>query len=650
MAIFKPIPGSLIALLFTASSPAAALAAPPSWHQPDYQTGQAVFAHHDHLVSSSPSEEKLNSTKGAVASESKLCSQIGIDLLGRGGNAVDAWVGTQLCVGVTGMHHSGIGGGGFALVRDSASGNYTVIDYRESAPAAAHEDMFKDNARASVFGGLAAAVPGELRGLEAAHRRLGSLAWRDVVHPAARVARRGFEVNEDMVRYMRYGVEYAGWNFLVEDPSWAQDFAPSGALVKRGDTMTRKRYADTLDAVAEGGADVFYKGPIADATIASLQAANGTMTHADLSSYQAILREPINITYGAHRLFSTGAPSSGAMCLGTLKLMEGYSDDFGAASTNLTMHRLDEAMRFGYAARQLLGDPDFLPAADLARLERRLLSDAGAARTRSKILDNTTQPIAAYFPTDNDTSTVPMTPVYAQASHGTSHVVTADASGMAVSSTTTVNLLFGNLLMVPATGVILNNEMNDFSIPGVSNEFGYAPSPANFVRPGKRPLSSINPVIIESRETGALFAVLGAAGGSRIISSTAQVAWRLLEGAADLTANHGKGKEEEKKRKKKNATTMLEAIREPRLHDQLMPNTAVFEYSFDNATVAGLAARGHNVTWVREGQSSVQGIRVLPRGDGDDDDDDSSSRIAGFEAVGETRQKNSGGLTSWAEN
>ncbi|KAK8095019.1 gamma-glutamyltranspeptidase [Apiospora hydei] len=612
MAIFKSIPGSLVALLLTASSPAAALATPPSWHQPDYQTGQAVFSHHDHLVSSSPSEQKLNSTKGAVASESKLCSEIGIDLLGQGGNAVDAWVGTQLCVGVTGMHHSGIGGGGFALVRDSSSAgsNYTVIDYRESAPAAAYEDMFKDNVRASVFGGLAAAVPGELRGLEAAHRRLGSLAWREVVRPAARVARQGFQVNEDMVRYMQYGVEYAGWNFLVEDPSWAQDFAPSGALVRLGDTMTRQRYADTLDAVAEGGADVFYEGPIADATIAALRAANGTMTHADLADYRAVLREPINITYGAHRLFSTGA-----------RLERGHVPRHPQDHGGLQRRLRSPPGRPGLPPRRRPG-----PARAPPPLRRRRRADPvqdprqhdpahrGLLPDRRRRRHQLPNP-------------VPMTPVYAQASHGTSHVVAADASGMAVSSTTTVNLLFGNLLMVPSTGVILNNEMNDFSIPGVSNEFGYAPSPANFVWPGKRPLSSINPVIIEHASTGALFAVLGAAGGSRIISSTAQVAWRLLEGAAAVSAANQGSKE-------KNATTMLEAIREPRLHDQLMPNTAVFEYSFDNATVAGLAARGHNVTWVREGQSSVQGIRVLSRGDDGDDEDDDNTSIAGFEAVG----------------
>ncbi|KAK8087455.1 gamma-glutamyltranspeptidase [Apiospora phragmitis] len=642
MVLLKSIPGSLIALLVsTTSSPAAAYITLPI-QPPSYRTNQAVFPHPHPLSSSSSSSDESSSsssssssTKGAVATESKTCSQIGIDLLARGGNAVDAWVGAQLCVGVIGMHHSGLGGGGFALVRD-AHGNYTVIDYREAAPAAAYEGMFKHNVRASVFGGLAAAVPGELRGLEAAHEKFGALPWHAVVKPAADVAREGFEVTEDMVRYMAYGVQAAGWNFLVDDPSWARDFAPSGSLVQLGETMTRRRYAATLDAVAAGGADVFYEGALANATIAALQAANGTMTLDDMRDYRALLREPINITYGDDfRLFSTGAPSSGAVCLGTLKTMEGYHS-YAEEDANLTMHRFDEAMRFGYAAHQQLGDPDFL-GDGLARLEKRMLSDAGAALTRAKILDNATQPVEAYFPTDEANGNKPSTPVYARASHGTSHIVTADASGMAVSSTTTVNLLFGNLVMVPATGVILNNEMNDFSIPGVSNEFGYAPSPANFVRPGKRPLSSINPVIIEEQSANStaarLFAVLGAAGGSRIPSSTMQVAWRLLES---------------RRGKKKNPTTteitMLDAIREPRFHDQLMPNTATFEYSFDNATVASLAARGHNVSWVREGYSAVQGIRVLP---GDDEEgDDGSSTIAGFEAVGETRQKNSGGLSS----
>ncbi|XXG96327.1 asparagine-linked glycosylation protein [Hypoxylon texense] len=608
MRTFGTLPQSLLLLLL---SVAPSVALPPAWEP----IGQSVLHHQSDPVSGS-------GKRGAVASESRVCSEIGIDLLAQGGNAVDAWVGTQLCVGVIGMYHSGIGGGGFALVRDS-EGNYTVIDYRESAPSAAYEDMYKDNIMGSVFGGLSVGVPGELRGLEYAHTKFGALPWKTVVQPAASVARRGFSVSEDLVRYMEFGLMVAGWNFLVEDPSWAQDFAPDGTLVKLGDIMTRKRYAETLEKIAEHGPDVFYTGPMdiysskhpqADATIRYIQQHNGTMTAKDMPGYSAVIRDAVSISYRGYKLYSSGVPSSGAVCLSTLKTMEGYDgtadddDDASAADANLTLHRFDESMRFAYGAHQALGDPAFV--ADMPRLEAAMLDPARAADVRGRIRDDATQPVENYDPRR----------VYAPEHHGTSHVSVADGQGFAVSSTTTVNLLFGSLLMVPETGVVLNDEMNDFSIPGVRNEFGYVPSPANYVRAGKRPLSSITPVIVErpssssssssSTPSNILAAVVGAAGGSRIISATTQVLWHMLERGASAAS----------------------AVAEPRFHDQLMPNVVAFEYAFDNATVDSMAAKGHNVTWVREGFSAVQAIRVR--------DEDGV-----FEAAGETRQKNSAGLT-----
>ncbi|KAI0180719.1 gamma-glutamyltranspeptidase [Hypoxylon sp. FL1284] len=578
MRTFMTLPQSLLLLLLTA---APSVAIPPAWEP----IGQSVLYH----------QSSSGARRGAVASENRVCSEIGIDLLSQGGNAVDAWVGTQLCVGVIGMYHSGIGGGGFALVRGS-KGNYTVIDYREAAPAAAFEDMYKDNIMASVFGGLSVGIPGELRGLEHAHKSFGTLPWKTVVLPAASVARRGFTVGEDLVRYMEFGLMIADWNFLVEDPSWAQDFAPGGELVKLGDTMTRKRYAKTLEKIAEHGADVFYTGSMADATIRYIQQHNGTMTHKDMASYEAVARDAISISYRGFKLYSSGVPSSGAVCLSTLKTMEGYDAADTTADANLTLHRFDESMRFAYGAHQALGDPSFV--SDMPRLEAAMLDDAHAAEVRSRIRDDRTQPVEHYDPRR----------VYSPEHHGTSHVSTADASGMAVSSTTTVNLLFGSLLMVPETGVVLNDEMNDFSIPGVRNEFGYAPSPANFVRAGKRPLSSITPVIVE-RPGALLAAAVGAAGGSRIISATAQVLWHMLERGASVAS----------------------AVAEPRFHDQLMPNVVTFEYRFDNATVASMSGKGHNVTWVGEGFSSVQAVSVSDDGV--------------FDAAGESRQKDSAGLT-----
>ncbi|KAI0432714.1 gamma-glutamyltransferase [Xylaria sp. FL1042] len=575
--LLSELPRSLLLLLVTASS---------GLGLPQHQWGTS-----DQAVLGPVASDR----RGAVASESKICSQIGIDLLARGGNAVDAFVGTQLCVGVIGMYHSGLGGGGFALIRDK-TGEHTVIDYRESAPAAAFEDMYRGNVNGSIFSGLAAGVPGELRGLELAHDKFGVLSWYDVVRPASLVARDGFTVTEDTIRYMEAGVKVVGRNFLVEDPSWAQDFAPNGSLVKLGDIMHRKRYAETLQKVAENGADVFYTGEIAEATIAAIRENNGTMTLEDLANYEVITRKAVNITYRGYKIYSPGSPTSGAVSLSTLKTMEGYNIA-DTADANLTLHRFDEAMRFAYGARQELGDPAFIK--DATKLEDQMLDASNAGTTRAHILDNSTQPVENYAP--KKTYTTP--------SHGTSHITTADSSGMAVSSTTTVNLLFGNLQMVPSTGIILNNEMNDFSIPGVRNEFGFEPSEANFIRANKRPLSSITPLIITHAATDELFAAVGAAGGSRIISSTTQVAWHVVE----------------------HNLTMTEAIRVPRVHDQLMPNTMVLEAGFDGGMAASMTAKGHNVTWVDMAASSVQGILLGLDGR--------------FEAASESRQLGSAGLT-----
>lgn len=328
---------------------------------------------------------------------------------------------------------------------------------------------------------------------------------------------------------------------------------------------------------------------------------NGSVTLDDLANYAVVSRPVKSVTYRGLDLFTVGSPASGAVCLNILKTM-GHFDLSDGADANITAHRFAEAMRFCYGTRVELGDPDFVDAAH---------------RIQGHISDDRTQPVAAYDPRR----------VYAPDSHGTSHITSADASGMAVSLTTTVNLIFGAQIMEPASGIILcvpaplppspgllltgprrNNEMNDFSIPGVPNEFGFEPSEANFVRPGKRPLSSITPVVA-ARPDGTLYAVIGAAGGSRIISATAGALWHVAE----------------------HSMAMPDAVREPRLHDQLMPNTVLVKYDFDNATAAALIQRENNVTWVGDGLSAVQAIRRL---------DDGS-----FEAAREPRQKNSGGLT-----
>ncbi|KAI0183169.1 gamma-glutamyltransferase [Xylaria flabelliformis] len=529
---------------------------------------------------------------GAVASESSVCSEIGIDILKKGGNAADALVATQFCIGVIGMYHSGIGGGGFMLVR-SKDGQYEFIDFRETAPAAAYQDMYNNNTDASLYGGLASGVPGELRGLERLHKNYGSLPWKQLVLPAVKVARYGFKVTEDLVHYM--DTTTPSNKFLTDDPTWAIDFAPNGYRVKLGETITRKRYADTLETIANEGPDAFYTGAIAKATIAALTKANGTMTLEDLKNYTVAIRNPAKIDYRGYKLTATSAPSGGIVALSALNIVSGYEEFGDPAAINLTTHRLDEAIRFAYGQRSELGDPLFVNGLDA--YQNSLITPETGAEVRSKISDFHTLNVSAYDPMGFESLPTP----------GTSHIVAADKSGLAVSVTTTINLLFGSQLMVPETGVIMNDEMNDFSIPGSSNAFGYIPSPANYIRPGKRPLSSISPTIVETAD-GKLYFVIGSAGGSRIITATIQNIHHVLD--QNMTAP--------------------QALAQPRLHDQLSPNQVSFEYAYDNSTVAFMASLGHNVTWVAPGQSTAQGLRLLPNGT--------------FEAAGEPRQKNSGGF------
>ncbi|CAG7946026.1 unnamed protein product [Penicillium nalgiovense] len=536
---------------------------------------------------------------GAVASESSICSRHGSDILKNGGNAADAVsipcglgvnlgtdnniVGCDRILHWCRMYHSGIGGGGFMLVR-SANGDYEFIDFRETAPAAAFEDMYKNNENASIHGGLASGVPGEVRGLEYLHKKYGSLPWSTVMQPAIRTARDGFPVTEDLVKYMKSSVG-TGEDFLSKNPTWAIDFAPNGTRLGLGDTITRRRLADTLEAIAQRGADAF------------VQSENGTMTLEDLKNYTVAVRDISQIDYRGYKITSTTAPSSGSIAMSILKILGTYKDFFSSEqSVDLSTHRMDEAMRFGYGERSKFGDPLFVDG--MTKYEKEILKQSTIDEIRSKISDARTQNVSVYDPAGLESLETP----------GTSHIAAADHTGLAISVITTINLLFGSHVMVPETGIIMNNEMNDFSIPGSSNSFGYIPSVSNYVRPGKRPLSSITPAIVE-RPNGKLFLIAGSAGGSRIITATVQNIINSID----------------------RGLSAAKALAKPRLHDQLMPNQVSFEYTYDNATVASMKARGHNVTWVAPGQSTAHLIRVFPNGT--------------FDAAGEPRQLNSGGFS-----
>ncbi|KAL8645178.1 MAG: hypothetical protein Q9226_007417, partial [Calogaya cf. arnoldii] len=396
---------------------------------------------------------------GAVVSENKVCTRIGVDLLKAGGNAADAAVGTTFCVGVVGMYHSGIGGGGIALVR-SSNGTYQAVDFRETAPAAAYTNMFKHDVDASFVGGLASGVPGQLRGLEYIHTQYGALPWPTVLRPSIDLARDGFVVSKDLDKAMgipkthdrrRAPEGYLRDNrFLTDDPTWALDFAPNGTRLGLGDVLRRQRFADTLEDIAHTGTHSFYSGKLATQIVKANQEADGVMTMEDLAQYSVIVRTPVEIDFHGHRVLACGEPASGAVVLSILKTVEGYNDFESPETVNLSTHRLVEAMRFGYAERAGFGDPDFVQDFGISSRESNILNASYAATIREKILDYRTQNVSAYDPAGfeilND--------------HGTSQISAIDASGMAISLTTTINLFFGSHVMVPESGIILNNQMN----------------------------------------------------------------------------------------------------------------------------------------------------------------------------------------------
>ncbi|QDS72722.1 hypothetical protein FKW77_003691 [Venturia effusa] len=563
------------------------------------------------LALGSPLQSLSEPRLGAVASESATCSKIGTSMLLKGGNAADALVATTICVGVMGMYHSGLGGGGFATIR-APNGSYFDLDFRETAPASAFEDMYKHDLPGSIEGGLSCAVPGELRGLEWIHGSFGKLGWREVFMPGVELARGGWEVGRDLSDAMQ-GLEDG--RFLYEEKEWARDFAPNGTMVGLGDWMRRERYADTLEKIADYGADAFYNGQLAEDLVKAVNANNGSMTVEDLKNYKVQLRKPASIHYRGYKLTSNSAPASGVVSLAVMNIVDGYEDFGWNEKLNLSTHRLDEAVRWAYGMRMNLGDPSFVDD-DLSQYQDDMLAPETGKAVRGNISDTKAFTEDHYNPQGLAIS----------GNYGTSQISVADASGLAISLTTTINLFFGSKVMVPETGVIMNDQMNDFSIPHRKNEFGYEPSPANFIRPGKRPLSSISPTIVE-HANGTLYFVIGSAGGSRIPTAVIQQLWYVLDRNMSVSAS----------------------LEQPRFHDQLQPDTMALEwpqdenagggwlsktgrqrFGYDNATAEYLTKLGHNITWMAPHSSSVQGVRII--GDGI------------FEAAGEPRQLTSGGF------
>ncbi|KAF8985330.1 hypothetical protein BGZ46_004895 [Entomortierella lignicola] len=495
----------------------------------------------------------VKAKNGAVAAEEIHCSEIGVDVLKEGGNAVDAAIASCLCIGTVNSFSAGIGGGGFMTIR-LPNGTVEIIDFRETAPAASSPTMFKQNPILAQRGGLSVAVPGEIRGLELAHKRYGKLPWKRLFAPSVKMAREGWAVGPELARRIQLVKE-----MMETEPDWSHVFASEkGVALREGQWIKREALADTLEAIGKDGADAFYTGEIAQMMVDHVQSHGGILTMEDMKGYRALVKQPMVGYYQGRKVYTSPAPTSGPALISILNILERYNVGKVKANANVDTHRLVEAMKFGFAQRTELGDPDY---SDLEAKIQNMMSKDTAAYIRGNISDTQTFPVDYYNPhwgpIDN---------------HGTTHLSTVDENDMAVSLTSTVNLLFGSKLLDPKSGVILNDEMDDFSIPGRANAFGLQPSPYNYPEPGKRPLSSCVPTIVE--RDGKFEMSLGGSGGSRILTAVLQTMLSVYNYDFNI----------------------MEAIERPRIHHQLMPNVVDIEEGYSKSEIEFLIKVGHNVT------------------------------------------------------
>ncbi|OMJ15176.1 Gamma-glutamyltranspeptidase 1 [Smittium culicis] len=504
---------------------------------------------------------------GAVATDEGRCSEIGVDVLKDGGSAVDAAISSAICIGLLNPHSSGIGGGGFMVIR-KPNGESEMIDFREMAPAAATPDMYVKNNTLSSYGGLASGVPGELRGYELAHKRHGRLSFSRLLEPTIKLAREGYAIGKSLA-----GALLDKEADLRADAGARQVyFKPDGSILKLGEIGKRVNFANTLQKVADHGVDAFYKGDLAKAMAKAIQDNGGIITPEDFANYKPELRPTGVITYNGRKVITASPPTSGSVVTTVLNILEGY-DMKRVKDRELSVHRMVEAFKFRFSLRTDLGDPGFV---NVTEIVSKSYDKNFAAKLRSRITDNETHSFA-YYDLKNDI----------KSDHGTTHLTTLDKDDMAVSLTSTVNLFFGSKVMDPVTGVIFNNEMDDFSTPGLINAFGVSPSPSNFIAPGKRPMSSTSASIVENN--GKVEFILGASGGTKIITSTLQVFLNMVE--------FGK--------------SLKDAVDMPRLHDQMLPEITQFEPSYPKYILDSLSAKKHNMTKMAADSSTVQGIRVL---------------------------------------
>ncbi len=533
-----------------------------------------------------PAQALDRTTQGMVTSANPLATEAGLSILKQGGNAIDAAIATTLAISVVEPFSAGIGGGGFLVMHQRATGEMQALDFRERAPLAATKNLYLDAAgnvipKRSIDGHLAVAVPGTIAGLREAHRRYGKLPWRQLVRPSVDLARNGFPVSDRFRRMLAWRQDV-----MARSSETANLFLPNGKPPAIGTQIIQTDLAKTLEKIAQNPED-FYTGTIAKAIVSDMKANNGLITAEDLKQYRPIWRSPLCKTYSLQlkplRICAMPPPSSGGVhllqMLNLIGLEEAKRSPWHHPNT---LHRMIESMKIAYADRAThLGDPDFV-----AVPVQTLISDAYATQRQSQILTTAT-PSKQVKAVEAETLQR-----LQKESHDTSHLTVIDADRNAVSLTFTVNLSFGAGVIAKGTGIVLNNEMDDFAIaPDTPNAFGLTGQILNSIAPRKTPLSSMTPTIVT--ENGNVKLVVGAPGGSTIITTVLQVMMNNLVYEMPIAR----------------------AIAAPRLHHQWLPDeTRIERWGFDPLTVDALRKRGHTIV-DREPWGNANGIEVLPNGD-----------------------------------
>jgi gamma-glutamyltranspeptidase/glutathione hydrolase len=531
----------------------------------------------DGAPASGASIEPVAARHGMVVAQESRAARIGVEVLQKGGNAVDAAVATGFALAVTYPRAGNIGGGGYMVIHLAAGNIDTTIDYRETAPAAITRQTFLDDAgnadpQKSRDSALAIGVPGTVAGLALAHAKYGSgkFTLAELIAPAIALARDGIPVEDDIADSLPGAqARLARW------PASAKIFLkPDGSILGLGDMLVQRDLADTLAAIARDGPRAFYQGETAERLAAAVRAAGGVMTREDLARYQPIERAPEVGSYRGYRIVSMPPSSSGGVALiEMLNILEGYPLSKLDAATQL--HLMIEAMKRAYFDRaKFLGDPASVT------LPAYLTSKRFAEEVRARINPDRAAPAESF-----GSLTAP-----AREGYNTTHFSVVDASGNAVANTYTLNFSYGVGLVAEGTGVLLNNELDDFAAkPGAPNFYGLVGGDANAPGPGKRPLSSMTPTIVLDGDRP--FLVAGSPGGSRIITAVLQILVNVID----------------------RKLSIADAVAAPRVHHQWSPDEVAVERRFSPELIAALQARGHHVV---QGPPRTSANSILVTADG----------------------------------